>query len=145
MSDMQIVPIEGKDFGATVTGVDLTDLTDDEFADLHAAFLEHGFLLFPAQHLTEEQSGAFGARFGELEFSGQPMANQKKHSDGTFGRIYEVDTQLMRTNIGNEAWHTDSTYMPASSKCAMLSAVIVPDEGGETELADMRVFEYLTR
>ena len=44
----------------------------------------------------------------------------------------------MRTNLGNEAWHTDSTYKPYSSKCAMLSAVIVPDEGGQTELADMR-------
>ena len=139
MSEMQIVPMEGKDFGATVTGVDLNELTDDEFADLHAAFLEHGFLLFPGQHLTEEQSGAFGSRFGELEFSGQPMANQKKNADGTLGRIYDVDTQLMRTNIGNEAWHTDSTYKPKSSKAAMLSAVVVPDEGGQTELCDLRL------
>jgi alpha-ketoglutarate-dependent taurine dioxygenase len=44
----------------------------------------------------------------------------------------------MRTNVGNETWHTDSTYKPISSKCAMLSAVIVPEEGGQTELADMR-------
>ena len=44
----------------------------------------------------------------------------------------------MRTNVGNEIWHTDSTYQPVSSKCAMLSAVTVPDVGGETELADMR-------
>jgi alpha-ketoglutarate-dependent taurine dioxygenase len=44
----------------------------------------------------------------------------------------------MRTNVGNEAWHTDSTYKPISSKAAMLSAVTVPDEGGETELADAR-------
>ena len=44
----------------------------------------------------------------------------------------------MRTNVGNEAWHTDSTYKPLSSKCAMLSAVTVPKKGGETALADQR-------
>ena len=110
----------------------------DEFSDLHAAFLEHGFLLFPDHHLDEESSIAFGKRFGDLEFGGAPMANQKKHEDGSFGKIYDLQSQLMRTNVGNEAWHTDSTYKPIASRVAMLSAVIVPDEGGQTELADLR-------
>jgi alpha-ketoglutarate-dependent taurine dioxygenase len=127
-----------KAFGATATGVDLKNLSDDEFSDLHAAFLEHGFLLFPDQHLDEESSIAFGKRFGDLEFGGAPMANQKKHEDGSFGKIYDLQSQLMRTNVGNEAWHTDSTYKPIASRVAMLSAVIVPDEGGQTELADLR-------
>ncbi|RZP36918.1 MAG: TauD/TfdA family dioxygenase [Acidimicrobiales bacterium] len=138
MSDVTIVPIANKAFGATATGVDLKNLSDDEFSDLHAAFLEHGFLLFPDQHLDEESSIAFGKRFGDLEFGGAPMANQKKHEDGSFGKIYDLQSQLMRTNVGNETWHTDSTYKPIASRVAMLSAVIVPDEGGQTELADLR-------
>ncbi|MCC6433641.1 MAG: TauD/TfdA family dioxygenase [Acidimicrobiales bacterium] len=138
MQDMSIERIEGKAFGATVTGVELRNLGDDEFAAIHAAFLEHGFLLFPGQHLNEQESADFGRRWGELEFGGQALANQRKHKDGTYGEIFDIDSQLMRTNLGNEAWHTDSTYKPYSSKCAMLSAVIVPDEGGQTELADMR-------
>ena len=138
MSDITIVPMANKAFGATATGVDLKNLSDDEFSDLHAAFLEHGFLLFPDQHLDEESSIAFGKRFGDLEFGGAPMANQKKHEDGSFGKIYDLQSQLMRTNVGNEAWHTDSTYKPIASRVAMLSAVIVPDEGGQTELADLR-------
>ncbi|MFN0039204.1 MAG: TauD/TfdA dioxygenase family protein, partial [Burkholderiales bacterium] len=48
------------------------------------------------------------------------------------------DSQRMRTNVGNESWHTDSTYKPISSKCGILSAVVVPDQGGETQLADLR-------
>jgi alpha-ketoglutarate-dependent taurine dioxygenase len=44
----------------------------------------------------------------------------------------------MRMIIGNEAWHTDSTYKPYSSKCAMLAAVVVPEQGGGTALADTR-------
>ena len=138
MSDVTIVPMANKAFGATATGVDLKNLSDDEFSDLHAAFLEHGFLLFPDQHLDEESSIAFGKRFGDLEFGGAPMANQKKHEDGSFGKIYDLQSQLMRTNVGNEAWHTDSTYKPIASRVAMLSAVIVPDEGGQIELADLR-------
>jgi len=100
--------------------------------------MEHGFLLLPDQHINEEESIDFGRRFGELEFGGAPMANQKKHEDGTFGKIYDLQSQLMRTNVGNEAWHTDSTYKPIASKVAMLSAVVVPEEGGQTELADLR-------
>ena len=57
---------------------------------------------------------------------------------GGLGNVFDLQTQRMRTNVGNEAWHTDSTYMPVSSKCAMLSAVVVPEQGGATELADMR-------
>jgi len=130
--------MDNKAFGATATGVDLKNLSDDDFSELHAAFLEHGFLLFPNQHLNEKDSIAFGERFGDLEFGGAPMANQKKHEDGSFGKIYDLQSQLMRTNVGNEAWHTDSTYKPIASKVAMLSAVVIPDEGGQTELADLQ-------
>ena len=66
------------------------------------------------------------------------MANQDKEKDGSYGKIFDLDSQRMRTNVGNEAWHTDSTYKPIASRVAMLSAVIVPDEGGQTELADLR-------
>ena len=123
---------------AIASGRDLKNLSDEEFRQLHSAFLEHGFLLLPDQHINEEESIEFGRRFGELEFGGAPMANQKKHEDGTFGKIYDLQSQLMRTNVGNEAWHTDSTYKPIASKVAMLSAVVVPEEGGQTELADLR-------
>lgn len=135
---MNITPIEHKVFGANVTEVALGDLTDAEFVAIKAAFLEYGFLVFPGQFLTEEENVSFGKRFGDLEFGGSPMSNREKLGDGFFGRIFGIDTQIMRTNVGNEAWHTDSTYKPISSKCGMLSAVVVPRTGGETELADLR-------
>ena len=138
MGEISIVPIENKVFGAVVTNVDLGKLTDAEFMRIKTAFLEYGFLLFPAQFLTDEENISFGKRFGELEFGANPLSNQRKHREGVYGKIFDIKTQVMRTNIGNETWHTDSTYKPISSKCGMLSAVTVPDEGGETELADLR-------
>ena len=135
---MNIVRIEGKAFGAVVNGVRLGSLSDGEFAAITTAFLNCGFLLFPGQFLTDAENIAFGQRFGELEFGANPMSNRRRNGDGTFGDVFELQTQVMRTNVGNEAWHTDSTYKPKSSKCAMLSAVTVPDEEGGTELADLR-------
>ena len=135
---MHITPLPEKVFGATVTGVSLASLTDADFATVHAAFLDHGFLLFPGQFLSDDENVAFGRRFGELEFAAAPMSNQERLEDGGLGKVYDIDSQRMRTNVGNEAWHTDSTYKPISSKCAMLSAVVVPEADGETELADLR-------
>lgn len=135
---MEVTPIPDKVFGATVTGVSLATLTDADFESVHAAFLDYGFLLFPGQFLADEENVAFGRRFGELEFAAVPMSNQERREDGSLGKVYDIDTQRMRTNVGNEAWHTDSTYKPISSKCAMLSAVVVPETDGETELADLR-------
>lgn len=135
---MEVTPIPDKVFGATVTGVSLGRLHDADFAKVHAAFLDHGFLLFPDQFLSDEENVAFGRRFGELEFAAVPMSNQERREDGSLGKVYDIATQRMRTNVGNEAWHTDSTYKPISSKCAMLSALVVPGTDGETELADLR-------
>lgn len=138
MSALAITPVAGKPFGAVVTGVRFASLADGQFASIHAAFLDYGFLVFPGQFLTEKENAAFGRRFGTLEFGGMPLANSKRVAEGRFEGTFDLESQAMRIAIGNEAWHTDSTYKPISSKCAMLSAVTVPDAGGETELADCR-------
>ncbi len=135
---MKITPVEGKVFGAVVTEVELRGLDDERFEMLRSALAEHGFLVFPGQFLNEEENCEFGARFGPLEFGAMQMANLEKQGDGSLSDVFDVDSQRMRTNVGNEAWHTDSTYHPISSKCAMLAAVVVPAEGGETDLADAR-------
>ena len=119
---LTIEPIANKVFGAVVTGVSLASIDDQTFEELYRAFLEHGFLVFPEQFLSEQHNIEFGKRFGELEFGALPLANQYRNDDGSFTAMVKVDTQRMRTNIGNEAWHTDSTYWPVSSKCALLSA-----------------------
>jgi alpha-ketoglutarate-dependent taurine dioxygenase len=136
--NFKIEPIADKVFGAVVSNIALPELDDATFAELYRAFLDYGFLVFPEQFLSEQQNIEFGRRFGELEFGALPLANQHRNDDGEFKQMIDVDTQRMRTNIGNEAWHTDSTYWPVSSKCALLSAVKVPEQGGQTELADMR-------
>jgi len=134
-----IDPIDAT-LGAVITDVDLAHLDDDTWREIHAAFLTYGVLVFPAQHLDEDAQARFAARFGEPERlspkqkgANVKISNQK--ADGSVARPEEYQYQILK---GNEGWHTDSTYMPLASKVAMLSAVVLPTEGGETEFADMR-------
>ena len=119
---MTVTPIDAT-LGAVVTDVDLSSLTDETWAEVHAAFL-----------------GAFAGRFGKIEQLGPKQTgptgqftNQKED-----GSLANADDQAFKLMKGNEGWHTDSTYMPLASKAAMLSALVVPPVGGETGFADMR-------
>ena len=124
--------------GAVVTDVLLAELDDDAWSTIADAFLAHAVLVFPGQHLTEEQQAAFGARFGPFEHifgtSGLiPVSNVD--ADGRVRSADDPRTWILR---GNEGWHTDSSYMPIAAKASMLSAHVLPPAGGETEWADMR-------
>ncbi len=126
--------------GAVVTNVDLADLDDDTWQEIHAAFLEHGLLVFPGQNLDEESQGAFALRFGNIEKlsprQDRPTVKfSNKKADGSIAKTGDEQYKLLK---GNEGWHTDSTYMPLAAKAGMLMALVVPPEGGETEFADMR-------
>jgi len=136
---MKITPVENKSFGAIVTGADIGALRDADFAAIEAALLDRGFLVFSELSPSDGDTIAFAKKFGELEFAVVPfLSNQDANADGTPGDVYDINSQRMRMILGNETWHTDSTYKPYSSKCAMLSAVVIPEQGGGTGLADMR-------
>ncbi len=134
-----VTPLDAT-LGAVVTDVDLAGLDDATWAEIHAAFLEYGVLVFPAQHLEEEAQGAFARRFGNIE---QLSPRQTKSTlvftnQRANGELAKPDEQGFHIMKGNEGWHTDSTYMPLAAKASMLHALVIPSEGGETEFADMR-------
>jgi alpha-ketoglutarate-dependent taurine dioxygenase len=136
---MRITPVENKLFGAVVTEVNFSDLSENEFDAIKAAFLDYGFLVFPELFPSDEDSIAFGKRFGELEFAATSvLSNQDVNEDRSGGDILDIDSQRMRMIVGNSFWHTDSTYQPHSAKCGILSAVVIPEQGGGTALADTR-------
>src|SRR5581483_2798589 len=124
--------------GAIVTGVDLANLEDAEWAAIERAFLTHAVLIFPGQHLSDAAQINFARRFGAIE---QLVADREivsisnQRADGTLMKDDEFGMQLLR---GNEGWHTDSSYMPLAAKASILSAHVVPSAGGQTEWADMR-------
>jgi alpha-ketoglutarate-dependent taurine dioxygenase len=124
--------------GAVVRGVKLAALDPGDWRAIEAAFHEHAVLIFPGQHLSRGEQAEFGRRFGELdplvERTGTlPISNRRP--DGTLLDDKDPVKQIL---LGNEGWHTDSSYMPVSARASLLSAEVVTERGGETEWADMR-------
>jgi alpha-ketoglutarate-dependent taurine dioxygenase len=130
-----IEPLAGATLGARVTGVRLGVLDDDAWAVIEDAFHRHAVLIFPGQHLTDDEQLAFARRFGALE-PGLELASISNVSPE--GEVRPPDGPIMQMVRGNEGWHTDSSYMPRAAKASMLSAHVVPHAGGQTEWADMR-------
>ena len=63
---MILQPLPGKTFGAVVRGLPLATLSDDAFPELYSAWLRHGLLIFPEQHLSRGEQITFAERLGPL-------------------------------------------------------------------------------
>lgn len=136
-SHLQIDPTDAT-CGAIVTGVRIASLDEETWPEIEAAFHERGVLIFPGQFLTVDQQAGFAQRFGEIEYLDDeqvakvlPLGNSAVYgtrNDGDF---------IAKILKGNEDWHIDSSYMPLAAKASVLSAVILPSAGGQTEWADM--------
>jgi alpha-ketoglutarate-dependent taurine dioxygenase len=134
---LQISPTDAT-LGATVYGVALGALSDCEWHEIEAAFNTYAVLIFPAQHLNADQQIAFARRFGDIE---EIVADRKTISisnQRSNGTLLTDDEPIMQLILGNEGWHTDSSYMHVAAKATVLSAHTVPTSGGATEWADMR-------
>jgi alpha-ketoglutarate-dependent 2,4-dichlorophenoxyacetate dioxygenase len=135
--------------GAEVRGVDLTHpVLPGVFAEIEATFNRHSILVFPDQHLTDEQQLVFTQLFGSLEvnpnYAGAKMRLRPDMADisnlDAEGRVLVRDDRRNLFNLGNQLWHTDSSFKRIPAKCSLLSARELPSSGpmGETEFADLR-------
>ena len=133
------------DFAARIDGADITQPVDDStWAEIRAAFDEHSVLLFRGQPLDDDQQIAFSRRFGPLEVTrsmnpaaGTPFARQS-NLDIKTGDVIPPDDRRMVYQLANMLWHSDSSFKGVPSLCSLLSARIVPPEGGATEFASTR-------
>jgi alpha-ketoglutarate-dependent 2,4-dichlorophenoxyacetate dioxygenase len=137
--------------GAEVRCVDLTrPIMPEIFAEIEAAFHHYGILIFPEQPVSDEQQLAFSRLFGPLEvnpnYAGARLRLRPDLADisnlDPEGRVLARDDRRNLFNLGNQLWHTDSSFKHVPAKCSLLSARELPSPGpmggGETEFADMR-------
>lgn len=129
--------LENKTFGREVLGIDLKEIDRNLYLDLYSNLSEALLLIFRDQNLTVKDHSVLADWFGPTEFCGLLLSNQIEDNRSK-GQI-SLDDQRMKTNLGNERWHMDSTYMPVSSKYGILSSIDCPEQGGETEFADTTV------
>ena len=127
---------------AEISGVDVRSITDAEFEQLYAAWLEFGVLRLRDQPLNEDELQVFSARFGPLEEI--PMGRLSESARAKIKNRYV--TQLSNIivdgkpigGLGNaEAnWHSDMTYVDTPPPASVLLGVEIPAEGGDTYFAD---------
>ena len=143
---IQVSPLHPT-LGAEVRGVNLTRaLTSEVFAEIEAAFNSYGILVLPGQPVSDEQQLAFSRLFGPLEvnpnYAGAKMRLRPDVADisnlDAEGRVLARDDRRNLFNLGNQLWHTDSSFKRIPAKCSLLSARELPSSGGETEFADLR-------
>ncbi len=137
-------------FGGEVSGIDITQpLTCAQADALEAGMDRYAVLVYHDQRFTDEQQKAFSRNFGALEQT--PGGNVTKQADrrldlemadvSNLGKDHQPlarDDRRRLFNLGNQLWHSDSSFRAIPAKYSLLSGRIVVDEGGNTEFADMR-------
>jgi len=137
---MEVRPT-GVALGAEIRGVDLTQISEQDFADIHHAWLDHQVLLFRGQNLDDEQLIAFSRRFGELDWA--PIQETGRRFVEGHPEIYVVSNVIENgvpigsLGAGEAVWHTDMSYMPDPPKASMLYALETPPSGGNTGFVSM--------
>jgi len=126
----EAVPLSGS-IGAEIKGVDLAQLDDVGFADIHRALLDHGVIFFRDQNLTPAQQLAFAVRWGDI--------HQHPYLDGLpdCPEIIEIVKEAGERNRFGDHWHTDQIFTPAPAMATMLYAKEVPPVGGDTMFASL--------
>ena len=139
-----------QDFFATVTGVDITSLSNEDFSKLEKVVNLYGVIVIKDQKINDDQQIDFSRKFGELEIS---IGTNTKRENNPYikpqiSRISNVDIRSDEMipsedhkvifDRGNNVWHSDSSFKPVPAKFSILSAREVPEEGGGTEFIDAR-------
>ena len=135
-------------FAAEIGEVDLARLAEADLAEIKEAFWKYAVLVFPEQHLNEEQHLAFARHFGPVETDRVLDQKVTPHRlDQSFadisnltpdGKLWEEDSRQRMYKAGNKLWHTDSSFKRLPGLASLLYSRTVAPMGGHTEFADQR-------
>jgi alpha-ketoglutarate-dependent 2,4-dichlorophenoxyacetate dioxygenase len=138
-------------FAGEVSGIDITaPLTPAQAAELEAGMDRYAVLVYHGQAFTDETQKAFSRNFGELEHTagGNVTKAADRRLDAYMADVSNLgpdqkplarDDRRRLFNLGNQLWHSDSSFRAVPAKFSLLSARIpYIGNGGNTEFADMR-------
>ena len=136
-------------FAAEAFGVDLRDApSPDLVASIDAAMDRYSVLVLRGQRIDDDQMLAFATAMGPLEQTRAVVdvhRQRLKHGEMNDisnleidGSILPADDRRRLFSLGNQLWHSDSSFKPTPAKHSMLHAREIPPSGGDTEFADMR-------
>lgn len=137
-------------FAARVRGVDLSRPLDPEAVrQIEDLIWQYGVLHFPDQPITIEQQIAFAQQFGPLDSGLQTKLMNKVvtrlkndvvtdiSNVAADGEVADRYHKMALLNVGNSAWHSDSSYEQHPFRYSILAAVTAVSWGGETQFANL--------
>jgi taurine dioxygenase len=131
----------GGPLAAEVRGVDLRNVSDEDFAAIHRLWIEHLVLLFRGQTLDDDQLLAFSRRFGELDWAPIQETGRRfvegKPEIYIISNVIENGEPIGSLGAGEATWHTDMSHIPQPPKASVLYALEVPPSGGDTGFVNM--------
>jgi alpha-ketoglutarate-dependent 2,4-dichlorophenoxyacetate dioxygenase len=139
------------DFVAEISGIDIAQPLKAADRDaIEQAINRYAVVVFHDQKLLDDQQIDFAGHFGPIHASAQRARHHSiKHRlerneiadisnlDGD-GKVLEVNARRRLDWLANRLWHTDASFRAVPGALSMLYAHVVPDEGGDTEVADLR-------
>ena len=149
---LSIKPIDSLErsfFAGEVSGIDLTRrLAHADVEAIHAGMDRYGVLVFHDQTLDDEQQIAFSRQLGALEQATGDIGDAHERRVGLdlndisnldrHGELLPRDDRRRLFGLGNQLWHSDSSFKEVPARYSLLSARRIPRTGGNTEFADMR-------
>jgi taurine dioxygenase len=123
---LTVQPVAGA-LGATVTGIDLREVSDPEQLEgVRRALADHLVVFLPEQHLSLDDLERITDLLGGRDVT--PFVEPLEDRPFVIRVIKEPGDLL---NFAN-AWHSDLSYMPAPPSYTLLHAWEVPEFGGDT-------------
>lgn len=121
--------------GAEVSGVDLSKpVTDDQWADIHDAWVVHGVLVFRDQDLPPDMHVDFSARFGPLISHPVSRFGLEGFPEITIlSNVVNKDGEKIGADRAGMVWHSDMSFFEEPSMGSLLYGVECPTEGADTE------------
>ncbi len=139
------------DFAAEIAGVDVSrPLNPADRQAIEDAIDRYAVVVFRSQTLDDEKQVAFARNFGPIASSALKLRHRDiKHRiessdvadisnlDGD-GNVLKPDARRRLDGLANRLWHTDASFRAVPGALSMLYAHVIPEEGGDTEFADLR-------
>jgi alpha-ketoglutarate-dependent taurine dioxygenase len=114
--------------GAEIRGVQLSNLSEEKFAEIRDALFRHKMIYFRDQNISHADHEAFSMRFGAFA--------EDAYTKGVEGHpnvqpvIKEADVKTGM--VFGSGWHTDSPFLSRPPAISMLFGVDIPPFGGDT-------------
>jgi len=141
---MELVPL-GRGFGVEVRGVSLLDVAADAeaYKAVRAAFEAHSLLVFRDQDVADDVQATYSRAFGPLELTKVSSLGQNtfysRLTNNMKGKIVPPDHRQILVAKANALWHTDSSFKKTPALASVLTARVLPGDGGETEFTSTRL------